>query len=401
MNPQIDARSGAPRYFPYRTALVFCAPMIVNGIALPYFPVWLDSIKMSASEISVILAVPMVVRVLVAPVVSMMADRLNERANVLIWSSILSFMTAIALLYTQSFWAVAIIFGLQGAAYSPYVPVTESIFLTGVRRWGYDYGLMRLWGSLAFIGSSVVVGYLIGQSGGSMVIPTMACAFVLTILASFIAPRTGRPVFVKVEGNPGKSALLQTDFLLLVIGASLSQSSHAMLFAFSAIDWGRIGLSGTQIGVLWSVGVFAEVVVFLFARQIARRFSFWAMIFIGIGMAILRWLLFPSVGSFGFYLVLQCFHAFTFGTAHLGIQNLIVSRVGAEQESSAQGLYFFFNGSFLAISTFLSGFVYVTYGINGYYAMAAVSAIGLAFVLSAFMLQPHKAGSGGNTRESR
>jgi PPP family 3-phenylpropionic acid transporter len=398
---QHDARSSAPRYFAYRTALVFSAPMIVNGIALPYFPVWLQSNGMNAAEIAAILAVPMVLRVIVAPVVSMISDRLGERANVLIWSSILSFLTAIALFWSSTFWPVAIIFGLQGAVYSPYIPVTESILLTGVRRWGFDYGLMRLWGSLAFIGSSIVAGALIGQYGGGMVLPAMAIGFVLTIMAALIAPRTGRSQAAHAAIPPQRNILTRPYFLLLLIGASLSQSSHAMLFASSAIDWGKAGFTGTEIGILWSAGVFAEVIVFLFARRLLRNFSNWALVFLGIGAAILRWLAYPLADGFAAFFALQCLHAFTFGTAHLAIQNAIVENVGASQEASAQGLYFFFNGSFLALATYLSGSIYVAYGHWGFWSMAAISTLGMAFVLAGFLLQPQRPGSGGMTRESR
>ncbi|MGO8656109.1 MFS transporter, partial [Rhizobium ruizarguesonis] len=109
-------------------------------------------------EIGIILAIPMVVRVLVAPVVAMIADRLKERADVLLWSGGLSLLTAIALFWTTTFWPVTIVYALQGATFAPYVPVVESIVIAGVRRWGLDYGSMRVWGSIAFIVSTRVGG---------------------------------------------------------------------------------------------------------------------------------------------------------------------------------------------------------------------------------------------------
>lgn len=157
---------GAPPRFRLLSALSYCAPLLVNGIVLPFFPVWLAGHSFSDHEIGVILAVPMVVRVLVAPVVAMIADRMKERADVLLWSGGLSLLTAVALYWTTTFWPVFIVFTLQGATFAPYVPVVESIVISGVRRWGLDYGSMRVWGSIAFIVSTLVGGELINQWGG-------------------------------------------------------------------------------------------------------------------------------------------------------------------------------------------------------------------------------------------
>ena len=48
--------TGAPPYFAARIALVFCAPMMVNGIALPFFPIWLETLSMNDSQIGIVLA---------------------------------------------------------------------------------------------------------------------------------------------------------------------------------------------------------------------------------------------------------------------------------------------------------------------------------------------------------
>ena len=399
-NSHIANREAAPRLFRVRSALVFCAPMMVNGIALPYFPVWLESLHMNETDIGIILAIPMILRIIFAPVVAVLADKIGERADILIWSGILSLTTAIALFYTHSFWPIALVFGAQGAVYAPFVPVTEALLITGVRRWGFDYGLMRLWGSIAFIVATLVGGYAVGVMGGSMVLPAMMLGFCLTALAGLIAPRVGKSVPKAANNNIGvskRSALKDKDFLALLIGVSISGSSHAMLFAFSAIYWHQLGFSGTAVGALWSAGVLAEVIVFVFSRWLVQNISLWSLIFAGLLMAILRWIIFPELTSFPAFFALQCFHAFTFATAHVGVQNMMMRRIQPDQEASAQGLYFFFNGLFMAIATLLSGYAYEYFGLHGFYSMSVISVIGLVFALWSYFHQPHRSGSGGAT----
>ncbi len=392
-----------PRYFTLRTALLFCAPLIVNGFAMPYFPVWLTTLSMSDFEIGVVLALPMFIRVFTAPIAGVIADRIGERTIVLIWSGFLSLATAFVLFYAREFWPVLIIYTLQSAVYSPYVPIVEAIALSGVRRWGFDYAQMRLWGSVAFIGATMLGGWMIGIFGGDMVLPAMAIGFGLTILMAFAAPKVGRPrrpspITALTEAPP--KSLRQVDLQLLLIGVTLVNASHAMLFAFSAIYWQHIGYSGTEIGILWSAGVAAEVTMFVFAKAIIRRFSVWAMILSGCFLAVLRWIIFPMDLGFSGYFVLQCFHAFTYAIMHTGMQAKLVERVVEEQEAAAQGIYFFYTGIFTAIFTFLSGYLYSWYGVNGFYSMSVVAFVGCCFAIAAWRLQPQRRGSGGKTSEA-
>ncbi|QRM55674.1 MFS transporter [Sinorhizobium sp. BG8] len=395
--------SGAPRFFAERIALVFSAPMLVNGIGLPFFPLWLSSLAFDDFQIGIVLAVPMVVRVFTAPLAGVLADRIGERAHVLVWSAVLSLMTACALFLSNSFWPVLLIYTLQGAVYAPFVPITEAIALSGVRRWNFDYGKMRYWGSLAFIAATMVGGWLSGLYGGAMVLPSMATGFVSMVLVALMAPRIGkprRPSPISALAVGPASSLRQKDVQFMLVGAALVNASHALLFAFSVIYWETLGFTGTQIGLLWSAGVFAEVLVFVFAVQLRRRFSLWSMIIFGCAVAVARWLFYPQDVGLEGYFALQCLHAFTYASIHIGVQNRIVQRVSEDREASAQGVYFLYNGIFMAIATFVSGYAYAWYGVKAFYLMSVVAATGFAFVLLARKCQPQSLPSGGKTSEA-
>jgi PPP family 3-phenylpropionic acid transporter len=392
----------APDHFRLLSALSYCAPLLVNGVALPFFPVWLALHKFSDHEIGIILAVPMVVRVLVAPVVAMYADRMKERADVLVFSGGLSLLTAIALYWTDTFWPVLIVYTIQGATFSPYVPVVESIVISGVRRWGFDYGSMRVWGSIAFIASTLVGGRLIGNWGGQMVLPVMIFGFVMTMVMALYCPRIGptrrRGTPVDLQQATG-SSLRQPHLLVLLIGVAIQQSSHALLQAFASIYWRDLGFSGTEIALLWSAGVAAEVTVFFQSKRLSRHFDAWTLIRVGAAICVCRWLLFPMQWGFVGFFLLQCLHAFSYAFVHTGVQRRIIASVQATQESSAQGAYFFYNGMFMGLMTIASGYIYALMGMASYYIMALTAVLGLGLIIFAYYLQPQSDGSGGKTSE--
>ncbi|MBY5445043.1 MFS transporter [Rhizobium leguminosarum] len=394
---------GAPPRFRLLSALSYCAPLLVNGIVLPFFPVWLATHSFSDHEIGIILAIPMVVRVLVAPVVAMIADRLKERADVLLWSGGMSLLTAIALFWTTTFWPVAIIYALQGATFAPYVPIVESIVISGVRRWGLDYGSMRVWGSIAFIVSTLVGGQMISRWGGGMVLDVMVFGFVMTVVMAIFCPRIGptrrRGQPINIPAATG-SGLREPHLLLLLIGVAIQQSSHAVLNAFSSIYWHQLGFSGTEVGLLWSAGVASEVTVFFLSKRLNRRFDAWTLIRFGCAISVCRWILFPMNTGFAGFFLLQCFHGFTYAFVHTGVQRRIMATVQETQESSAQGAYFFYVGMAMALMTLASGYLYAWLGVVSYYVMALIAFSGLCLVISAYYLQPQRVLSGGKTSEA-
>jgi MFS transporter, PPP family, 3-phenylpropionic acid transporter len=394
----------APFYYRTRASMTFCAPMITNALLMPYFPVWLKSLNLVDWQIGLITGIPLIVRVIVAPIVSALSDHIGERAVVLFWSGLTSLIACAAMFYTVAFWPVLLVYGLLGAFFSPYSPISESLMMTGARRWNYSYGHMRMWGSMLFIVSTLVGGWLVGSSGATMILPAITFGFFLTVLGGLIAPHTGqsrlKPIPAPTAVPKSERIFRKPDFLLIMVGVTLSGSSHAMLYTFSSLYWEQIGFSGSQIGILWAAGVAAEVCIFLASGWLLKRFSIWQLIFTGTLMSIVRWSTFPLITSFYLFIPLQCLHAFTFATAHLGLQATIVKRVSEKQEATAQGLYFFYSNIFLAAATFFSGFVFNRFGGTSFLFMCILAVAGTLSVLAAWLIQPQSAASGGNTSES-
>ena len=379
--------------------MLFCAPMMVNGIGLLYFPVYLEDLHMSDIEIGLIVSIPFLVRMIGMPLGTALADRVSDRASILLCSAAVSLITTGLMFFTSSFWPVVLFYGIQGLVYAPFVPIAESILVTGVRRWGFDYGTLRMWGSIAFVFSTLVGGWLLDLYGGAMVLPSMAFFFMLTIIVAAFAPRLGRQATPAPDMLPvattAKSPFWRADFLLVIIGASLVQGSHGMLFGFATLYWNSQDISGMQISFLWTAGVVAEIVLFLLSGRYLARFSAWSLILFGCVIAVLRWSLFPLIDGFWPHLALQSLHAFTFAIVHFGIQRFMMGRVGDERGASAQGFFQFFVALFNVLTAWSSGFIFQAFGVQGFHAMTIVALAGVVCVAASAGLQPQSARSGG------
>ena len=394
-----DSHSGPPAYFAWRAALLFCAPMMVNGIALLYLPAMLHDHGMTDVEIGIIVSIPFLARMIGMPVGAWLADRVSDRVIVLIWSVSVSLATAVAMLFAQTFWPIVLFYGIQSLFYSPFVPIAEAILVSGVRRWGFDYGSLRLWGSVAFVVATLLGGWLLDLFGGAMVIPAMTFFFAIATLVAIMAPRLGKaqPAARPASDNvvTGRSPFWHTDFVLIIVGAAIVQGSHGLLFGFATNYWIGHGVSGLEISFLWTAGVVAEILLFFLSGRFLANVASLQLVLFGCVVAVFRWTLFPVLDGFWPHLLLQATHAFTFAIIHVGIQRTLMSRISEDRGASAQGFYQFFVSVFNVLATWSSGFLFQAYGVQGFYAMSLMAVVGVACVLVAMAFQPQSARSGG------
>jgi len=79
-----------PDRFVLRLALFYGAFFIYLGLSMPFMPAWLAAGGLDAREIGIVLAAPMVLRVLAVPVATRLADRFGVLRRALVVASLAS-----------------------------------------------------------------------------------------------------------------------------------------------------------------------------------------------------------------------------------------------------------------------------------------------------------------------
>lgn len=383
------------------------AGFAMNGIQLPFFPVWLDELGFEPWQISLLLALPLLVRIPAAPAILAAADRSRDRALALIAVSLACCVFSAGFLFTSVFWPLLILTILLGIGVAAQVPLTDSIMLSGVRRYGSDYARMRVWGSIAFLAANLAGGYAINAFGAGAVPAILFAGYSVALAISLFVPWLGRPRNASPAPDAllkgARNAFMRRDFLIFVSAVSLVQASHGFLYGFGSIYWRAIGIGETTIGLLWAAGVLAEIVIFFVFRKAFGTTDPRNVLLLGAGMAVLRWLLFPMVESFGLglagFLVLQAMHAFTFAAAYLAMQAMVAKTIEEKDLGSAQGVYTFLSSAALALALFLSGPLYKALGGGGYAVMALIAGAGFVLALLAGGPQPQSSRGGGETSD--
>jgi len=289
-------RETAPRFFAARVSLAYGSYFAFLGLYLPYFPLWLQSRGVNDFQIGVILAVPMAVRVLSSGLVISAADTRYDRAAftmTLYWFSAVAFWAYAGI---GGFFSLLILTIVMNVFWNPVLPLLDAIALAGVKRYGENYGRIRVWGSGVFIVANLGGGMVLIELQRELILHVMIAVMFIGAFLAFALPRgkAGRSTSRTVGREFSFSSLMRMPgFATMLLAAGLLQASHALIYGFGTIYWQATGYSGLEIGLFWAVGVLAEMVLFQFSTTLVDKFGIKALFIVGGVGAFLRWLFFP------------------------------------------------------------------------------------------------------------
>lgn len=372
--------------FAWRLGFLYAALFLAVGCYLPYFPVWLDWRKLNADQIAVLLAAPLFTRILCTPVISFLADRAGGRRTILIWLAWGALLSFLLLWASQGFWQMLLASIVLAVNFTSIMPLIETVAMSGLRSGAIDYGRVRLWGSLSFIAASFGSGIVIGWAGAGIVLPLLVTATVLMVLAAHLLPAelagqgAAAPSVLRRLKLEDVLRLIGTPlFLLFLLAAALIQASHSLFYSFGTLNWRAQGFADGIIGLLWSVGVIAEVALFAASgRVIAACGTARLLMFAGLA-ATLRWGVMAFEPPLWATALLQVLHAMSFGAAHLAAIHFLTHAVPEDRSATAQGVYAaVVAGLVMGSVTIASGPLYRSFGGEAYAAMALLALIGAA-----------------------
>lgn len=371
-----------------RLAVFYAALFILPGIQMPFFPVWLKAKGLDPKMIGVVLAVPMVARVLAIPVVTHAADRRDAIRAAIVLACVASVAGYTLVGLSAGAVAILIAYTLTSLASTPVMPLAETYALRGLAARGRTYGPVRLWGSVAYIAGNFVAGFAADLLPARDLIWLMVAAMILLALAASVLPSLPSPPHEPDAPSRPRAMLLRDPaFIAVLAAAGLIQASHAFYYGFSAVQWHTAGLDGTMIAALWGLGVAAEIVLFAMQARLPPFFEPTVLLLIGAGGAVLRWAgmaLDPPAFMLPF---LQVLHALSFGATHLGALMFLMRRVPPGQAAAAQGYLAVTLGIAMAAATAVSGLLYDDFGSPAYMAMALAALAGGACGLIAHRMR--------------
>jgi PPP family 3-phenylpropionic acid transporter len=366
--------------FAVRLSVYYAALCLFFGVNMPFFPVWLDAKGLNAAEIGLVLALPMIVRVLTVPFIAREADRRNALQLAILLASFASVIAYVLLGLSSGIIAITLIFIAASIAFTPIMPLTEAYALHELPRRGRAYGPVRVWGSVSFIAATIGAGYLADLIAPGNLIWAIVAMLCVNALGALWLPRA--EPHPHTEESPRASSLLRNPaFIAVIAAAGLIQASHATFYGFSTLGWKASGIGGVTIGLLWSIGVIAEIVLFAMSARLPAYCSPANLLLVGAVAGMIRWTVMATDPPFWMLPFLQSLHALTYGATHLGTLGLVTRIAPRRLGATAQSYLSIVLGLTMAVATGLAGALFEVYGALSYAAMAVLAGAGTAIAV--------------------
>lgn len=340
------------------SAFYFCFFGLL-GALFPYWSLYLKSLGFSAADIGLLLALPMATKVVAPNLWGWLADHTGQRLLIIRVGALLSCVCFSGIFLSQQFWVVAMVMVGYSFFWNAVLPQQEVVTTSFLRETPENYSRVRLWGSIGFIIFVLGSGaWFDAYSIDSL--PLIGFLLLAGIFITSLAVPTPHQQKHQRASQPFLAVLRQPAVAAFFVAGMLMQFSHGIYYSFFSIYMETQGYSRGVIGVLWSVGVVAEVVLFIVMHRLLPLFGVRLIMSVCLLLATLRWL---TIGYFPellwLLIVAQTLHAFTFGAYHSAGIDCIRRLFEPGNQGKAQALYSAFClGLGGAIGSWLGGLVW-------------------------------------------
>jgi MFS transporter, PPP family, 3-phenylpropionic acid transporter len=354
------------------------------GSMTTYFALWLQHSGYTPAQIGVMLALPPALRLIGPTSWGRLADATGKRVK---WLRLMAHISALGLLiialapYAGEYrvWAALLGLAVLHAMLSGQVPLTESLLLQKLGANLQNYGRVRLFGSLGFVASVLLLGPALDWLGTQWLLGLGAIMLAAHIANSWrlqdepAAPKAQR-------GHVSLWGLFKQPHVPLFLASSfLMVFGHMALYIYFSLYLESAGYSKTMIGVLWAVSTVGEIAYFWFQARLKRdpltgyTRCYWAAV---LRFGALAWLAIPLGSPLWLLLLLQLLHTMTFAVHHAASMVLVKRLFPASAGSTANALFNTVTyGMAGTLGALVCAFIWRSFGTHGAQAVYTMSAL--------------------------
>ena len=388
----MSASIAAPRFSPeLRAAIYHFSVFGPNGVISVYFGIWLVNRGVGPDEIGIINAAPVLLMLALNVLVGRIADRASDWRGVIIALSLIAGAVPVALFFVSGFWSILIIWTLSIMPSFALVPIIDAATLRMTERRGTDFSLVRAWGTVGFMVSSVAAGPILAWLGDAAFVPLFVILALGRALLSFQLPRFRAERVASSAPRQGATRLgqvLKPWFILTLLGLGILYSTHGAFGAFAALQWSQQGISENLIGPLIGTMAAAEAAMMFVWTRLNLKVSARNLIIFASIVAALRWAAMAFTPNIFVLFGLQTLHSITFAVGYLGGIYFIANWTSEEIAAEAQGFSYVLQQGMSVFALVGMGWCVGAFGQWAWAILAAYALVGALLVWVSLRLRP-------------
>lgn len=361
----------------------------ILGLVVPFLPIFLNHRGFSSVEIGEILAIFMATRIVGPTLWAMLADKKGEQLSIIRLGALLTSLSFAALTIATGYWGITFVLALFSLFWTAILPQLEVLTLNSIRRSAKIYARIRLWGSIGFIVLSIIAGEVIGRYSPDAFIWIGLFILSMLFLSTLWLKQPFQVNSKTTLAEPIWSKCIDKSFIFFFIAGLLLQISFGPYYSFFALYLKDLSYPSALVGVFISIGVVAEIGIFLIAGALYKQFGLRALLTLSILLTALRWYFMAEYADMIILLVIaQILHAFSFGLYHSASIQFVQSHFNRQQQSRGQAIYIAgVYGVGGAIGAYISGLLWQE-GQGAYQSFVFATVVALAATLFAALVKP-------------
>ncbi len=301
----------------WRLSSFYFAYFGLLGAWLPYWGLYLKELGFGAVAIGALSSAAMVTKVVAPSLWGWLADHTGRRSTIIRVGSFLALFIFLGVFFRADFWWLMLVVVGYSFFWNAVLAQFEVVTLSHLEGQSHRYSLIRLWGSVGFIVTVMGIGAFLDVFSIRW-LPWIYTALLAGIWISTLSV-SEKPVHE--AGDRRETSLWRIvrrpEVLAFLVVCALLQVSHGPYYTFFSIHLEDLGYTKTVTGMLWSLGVVAEVFLFLVMHRLMGRFSLRNILLLSLLLSVIRWALIGYFATEVWVLFFaQLMHAATFGSSH-------------------------------------------------------------------------------------
>jgi len=317
--------------------LLYAVAYMGHAVYTTFFPVYLDNIGLSKTSIATLLSIGPLVAILAQPVWGSIGDRSKKKNQVLQLLLFGSGISVLLLSLSDHYIYLMVIICLVSFFQTSIYPISDALTLEYLSETNWNFGPIRLAGTVGFAIMSVLFGMLVKEEMTGIFI-VYCTVMLLAVLICFCLPK------VKGHQSGGKKVSMWVLFknrkLVLFLAISfIVQVTLGYYYAFFPIYYREMGADNALLGWSMVISAMSELPFLLFAHKLIKKFGIPIILLSTAFFAGLRWLLLYFVNNPYMVLPIQMLHGALFIVLTVTMAMFINEEVPKELKASGQTLY--------------------------------------------------------------
>ena len=315
----------------------------IFGGVISYLAILLTAREFTSVEIGQLFAIYTLSRVAAGQIWAWLSDWKSDPRLFFQIGLLMALLCLLPNLFSQDKWLIFISITAAMTCFMSVVSQIEVLSLLAAKDDPVVYNRIRLFGSVGFIVAAVLIGWLIDIVGPDLVLSFGMLAIVATLLTSTKLVASQAHIHSDDKGELSDDFWRRCrswGFVVFMLASILLQMSFAPYISFFTKYLAEHDYQGVEIGLLFSLGTLAEIVLFMYAGRLLGRFSIKLLMSFCLILTAGRWLAVAYlVDSWLAVVISQLIHAFSFGLMHSASIYFIRQQFASHQQNRGQFMY--------------------------------------------------------------